>query len=182
MAQRDRFEDEKTWACPSLLACLLAQIDEMAQRDRFEDEKTWVCPSLRASLLAPIDDEATRSRGWDANGTLRLAAQPLECALVVTEETLERSEARSVVLAQPLSLLLAEHVFQHHTRLDGNARQPLESEPALIRVGVPGVHVTDDKDGLNANTKFIVFICRVACKTGERGVEAGITYSNQARW
>jgi len=131
------------------------------RRDRVVDEKTRICPSLLACLLAPIDDDAARSRGWDANGTLRLAAQPLECALVVAEETLERSEARSVVLAQPLFLLLVEHVFQHHTRLDGNARQPLESEPALTRVGVLGVHVTDDKDGLNANTKFIVFICRV---------------------
>ena len=67
-------------------------------------------------------------------------------------------ETSAVVLAQPLFLLLAEHVFQHHACLDRHARQPLEAIPAFIWVGVFGLYTAHNEDGLDANTKFIRFV------------------------
>lgn len=67
-------------------------------------------------------------------------------------------ETPAVVLAQPLFLLLGEHVFQYHARLDRHARQPLEAVPAFIRVGVLGLYTAHDEDRLDANTKFICFV------------------------
>ena len=117
--------------------------------------RTPLYPSL---LLSPIDDDAARSRRRDADRALRLAAQPFERTLVVLEEVLERIEAPAVVLAQPLLLLPAEHVFQHHARLYWHARQPLEAVPAFVRVGVLGLHATHDEHGLYANAELIGFV------------------------
>jgi hypothetical protein len=112
-------------------------------------------------LLSPIDDDAARSRRCDANRTLRLAAQPLESALVVAEETLKRGETLTIVLAQPFLLLLAEHILQHHARLDGHACQPLETEPALVWIGVLSVHIADDEDGFDPDAEIVLFVCYV---------------------
>ena len=117
--------------------------------------RTLLYPSL---LLSPIDNDAARSRRRDADRALRLAAQPFERTLVVLEEVLERMKAPAVVLAQPLLLLLGEHVFQHHARLDRHTRQPLEAVPAFVRVGVLGLHATYDEHGLYANAEFIGFV------------------------
>lgn len=111
------------------------------------------------SLLSPIDDDAAWTSRCDANRTLRLAAEPLESALVVPEETLERREASAIVLAYPVFLFLAEHVLQHHTRLDGHARQPLEAQPALVRFAVLGLYVANDEDGFDPDAEFVVFVC-----------------------
>jgi hypothetical protein len=62
------------------------------------------------------------------------------------------------VLVQPLLLLLAKHVLQHHARLDGHARQPLEAEPALVRVRVLRVHVADDEDRFDPDAEFVGFV------------------------
>jgi hypothetical protein len=81
-----------------------------------------VIPSLPSLLLPPIDDDATRSHRRDTERTLGLAAQPFESTFVVLKKAFERLETLLVVPAQPVFLLLAEHVFQHHARLDRHAR------------------------------------------------------------
>ena len=73
--------------------------------------------------------------------------------------TLERVEASAIVLAYPLFLFLAEHVLQHHTRLDGHAREPLEAQPALVWIAVLGLHVANDEDGFDPDAEFVVFVC-----------------------
>jgi len=115
--------------------------------------------AIPPSLLSPIDDDAARTSRCDADRTLRLAAEPLESALVVPEETLEREEASAIVLAYPLFLFLAKHVLQHHARLDGHARKPLEAQPALVWIAVLGVHVANDEDGFDPDAEFVVFVC-----------------------
>ena len=60
---------------------------------------------------------------------------------------------------QPLLLLLAKHVLQHHARLDGHARQPLEAEPALVGVRVLRGHAVDEEDRFDPDAKFVVFVC-----------------------
>ncbi len=67
-------------------------------------------------------------------------------------------ETPAIVLAQPLFLLFAKHVFQHHARLDRHARQPLEAVPAFVRVGVLGLYAAYDENGLDANAKFVRFV------------------------
>ena len=109
--------------------------------------------------LFPVDEDAARPCWRDADATLRLATEPLERTLVVLEVILERVEARAVVVAQPVLLLLTEHVFEHHARLDRHARQPLEAEPALFWVFVLRAHVTYDEDGFDADTKFVGLVC-----------------------
>ncbi|SRR6266571_4216090 len=114
----------------------------------------WPLPSL-----FPVDKDAARPSRCDADGTLRLATEPLERTLIVPEVVLEHIEARAVMLAQPVLLLLAEHVFEHHARLDRHARQPLKAEPALFPVDVLRAHVTHDEDGFDADTEFVGLVC-----------------------
>jgi hypothetical protein len=122
-----------------------------------------------SSPLLPIDKDTARSCRCDADTTLRLAAQPLQRAFVVAEETLERDETMAIVLTQPILLLLAEHVLEHHACLDGHARQPLETKPALVWVRVLGVHVADDEDGFDPDAEIVLFICCVVSEIQERG-------------
>ena len=63
------------------------------------------------------------------------------------------------MLVQPLLLLLAKHVLQHHARLDGNARQPLEAEPALVGVRVLRGHAVNEEDRFDPDAEFVVFVC-----------------------
>lgn len=135
-------------------------------------------------LLSPIDDNAARTSRCDADRTLRLAAEPLDSALVLPQETFERGEASPIVLANPLFLFLAEHVLQHHTRLDGHARQPLEAQPALVWIGVLGLHVADDEDGFDPDAEFVAFVClsRVRNRSRWMGYSEGATYNSRARW
>jgi hypothetical protein len=81
-------------------------------------------------------------------------------------------ETPAVVLVQPL-FLLAEHVLQHHARLDRHARQPLEAVPAFIRVGVLGLYTAHDEDGLDANTKFIRFVYRPTINSSTQDIQLG---------
>jgi hypothetical protein len=116
------------------------------------------------SLLSPIDDNAARSCRCDANGTLCLAAQPLESALVIAKETLERDKTLAIVLAHPVLFLFAEHVFQHHASLDGYTCQAFETEPALVWVRVFGVHVANDEYGFDPDAEFVLLICFTLCQ------------------
>jgi hypothetical protein len=124
-----------------------------------EEEKTTAPLSLASEemrlYLFPVNEDTARPSRRDADSALRLAAQPLDRTLVVLELVLERVEARAVVLADPVLLLFAEHVFEHHTRLNRHARQPLKAEPALLRVEMLRAHVAHDEDGLYADTEFV---------------------------
>jgi len=138
---------------------------EGRKRDKDEDKKNMKhvhpprpSPLPLSPLLPPIDEDATWSGRGHADRTLRLAAKILERTLVVPQESLERVEALAVVLAQPLLLLLAQHVLQDHARLDRHARQPLKAEPSLVSVGVLGMHVAHDQNRFDPNAKVIVFI------------------------
>jgi len=102
--------------------------------------------------------------------------------------TLERVEASAIVLAYPLFLFLAEHVLQHHTRLDGHAREPLEAQPALVWIAVLGLHVANDEDGFDPDAEFVVFVCLGRVREIDRwtdgwmGYGVGVTYNSRARW
>ena len=124
-----------------------------------EEEKTAAPLSLASKemrlYLFPVDEDTARPCRRDADSALCLAAQPLDRTLVVLELVLERVEAGAVVLAHPLLLLLAEHVFEHHACLNRYARQPLKAEPALLRVETLRAHVAHDEDGLDADTEFV---------------------------
>ncbi len=123
----------------------------------------------RAVCLFPVDDDAAWSCWRDADGTLHLATEPLERTLVILQVVLKRGEACTVVLAYPVLLLLGEHVFEHHARLDRHARQPFEAEPALIRVDVFGAHVTHDEDRLDTNSEFIGLVCYSVVRNQKSG-------------
>jgi hypothetical protein len=65
-------------------------------------------------------------------------------------------------------------VLQHHARLDGYACQPLETEPALVWIGVLGVNVADNEDGFNPDAEIILFICYIVLEGSGHEVLAGI--------
>jgi hypothetical protein len=134
-------------------------------------------------LLFPVDEDTARPSRRDADTALRLATEPLERTLIVLEVVLERIEARAIMVAYPLFLLFAEHVLEHHARLDRHARQTLEAEPALLWVYVLRAHVTHDEDGFDADAKFVRLVClREKCQESVVKERGWIwTYSSQAR-
>lgn len=110
--------------------------------------------SSRRSI--PIDMKPTRDRTSSPNAPLRLAPQPLQRALVLLYEWLQRLKALPIVLLDPRELVFREHRVADHLRLDGHDGEALEAEPDGTVELVLGGDAPDEEGRLDPDAEFAV--------------------------